>query len=63
MDHKSLFEDHGIAWPVNLDAPEWSAIDFSGMLRREAEASCFLHSKFSPPDEYYSLEFIDINLT
>jgi hypothetical protein len=60
-DHKEMFESHDLPWPAPWS--EYPEIDPSGMFRREAESTVFLHLVFPPLEEEGMIEFLDINLS
>jgi hypothetical protein len=67
-EHKTMFMVQNITWPVDLEKEGncvGDIIDFSGMSRREAEATVFLDRVFAPPanpEGEQCVEFIDINM-
>ena len=66
--HKELFSAQGMEWPFDIAMADPCQLAISGLLRREAEASWYLHKVFpvsmqGPDRTMPILEFIDINPT
>jgi hypothetical protein len=68
-ERNTMFMVQNIQWPVDLEMEGncvGDIIDFSGMSRREAEATVFLDRVFAPPanpEGGQCVEFIDINMS
>jgi hypothetical protein len=61
LEHFGIFNDFGLPWPLDIGVFS-NTINFSGMFRREQEATVFLNSVFPMPKDV-QIQFIDVNPT